>query len=111
MGAFLQKIRDAVDGKKTIITAVIGILTAALAWAGGELTDWQAITAVWLALQIIFIRTGNKKDVANRVDVVNVEAFRDAYDAGAEDAESHYETGFYDGYEQGDENARYEDEG
>ena len=85
MFEFLQKIRDAVDGKKTIITAVIGILTAALAWAAGELTDVAFLGAVWVALQIIFVRAGNKKDVANRVDVVNVRAFRQAFEAGNED--------------------------
>lgn len=103
MSEILQRIRDAVSGKKTYITAVIGILTAALAWAAGELTDWQTITAVWVAIQIIFVRSGNKKDVANQLGSINLQAVSEIYDDG-------FSVGFTDGYEQGDEDARYEDE-
>ena len=66
MLSILQKIRDAVDGYKTYITAVIGILTAVLAWNAGELTNWETLTAIWVAVQIIFIRSGNKQDVKNQ---------------------------------------------
>lgn len=103
MNEILQKIRNAVDGNKTYITAVIGILTALVAWSGGELTDWQAITAVWIALQIIFIRSGNKKDVANQLGSINMDAANEIYNDG-------FDVGYGVGYEYGDEDARYEDE-
>lgn len=105
---FLQKIKDAVDGKKTIITAIIGILTAALAWAAGELTDWQVITAIWVAVQIIFIRTGNKKDVEKRIDSVNVHAALSYYREGESDGG---DVAYGQGYEDGYDNGYYEDEG
>lgn len=98
MAAILQRIRDAVSGKKTILTAVIGILTAALAWAGGELTDWQAITAVWVAVQVIFIRTGSKKDVESRINILNTTAVDEAYVMGYTSAQESYSNGFESGF-------------
>ena len=113
MSTILQKIRDAVSGKKTIITAVIGLLTAALAWSAGELTDWQALAAAWVAIQVIFIRVGNKKnaEVHNRKLVTNVvtEAYDLGYESGRVMSNDGYDEGFVDGYEQGDNDARYED--
>lgn len=107
MSEILQKIRDAVAGKKTYLTAVIGILTALVAWGGGELTDWQAITAVWVALQVIFVRAGSKNDGTDAADKAYSLGFQDAEEiTGAEQ----YWSGFSAGYEQGDEDARYEDE-
>lgn len=93
----LQRIRDAVDGKKTIITAIIGILTAALAWGAGELTDWQALAAVWVAVQIIWVRTGIKRDTKKYVLAESVIA--DISDAS-----------FIDGYDDGYNDGYYEDE-
>lgn len=52
------KIKDAIRGKKTYILGCIAVATAIVAWAAGELTDVQFVTAIFVALQTIFIRAG-----------------------------------------------------
>lgn len=57
----LSGIREWLNGKKAILTAVVGILTALIAWAAGEISTVILVTAVWVALEAIFIRLGVKK--------------------------------------------------
>ncbi len=52
------KIRDAIRGKKAYILGVAGIVTTIVAWASGEVTDVTAITAIFIAIQTMFIRAG-----------------------------------------------------
>lgn len=119
----LQTIRDFLAGKKTYITAVVGILTALIAWSGGELTDLQVIGAIWVALQVIFIRSGNKKDVQDKTNILTTRAVdeayvlgytaaQDSYSAGyaKRDSKDEYFQGFTDGFNDGEDYARYEDE-
>lgn len=81
MGTILQKIRDRINGYKTYIVEVISILTASLAWSGGEITDMEFLGVLWIAFSIVFLRSGNKNDVATQTEV-NVEVLADAYDRG-----------------------------
>jgi len=85
----LQKIREAIAGKKTYFTSAIGILTGLVAWSAGEITDIQMIGVVWIALQVIFVRVGSKVD-AQTVNL-NLDVVNDFYDDG-------YAVGFEDGY-------------
>lgn len=57
----LTKIKDAISGKKTYILGCVAIATTLVAWAAGEITDVQCVTAVFVALQTMFIRAGIKK--------------------------------------------------
>ena len=57
----LEKIREAISGKKTYILGCVAIATTVVAWATGEVTGVQCATAVFVALQTMFLRAGVKK--------------------------------------------------
>jgi len=57
----LAKIKEAISGKKTYILSCIAIATTVVAWASNEVTGTQCITAVFVAIQTMFIRAGIKK--------------------------------------------------
>ena len=57
----MTKIKEWLKGKKTYITAAIGILGAVAAWADGQLELAGLVAAVWVAAQTIFIRAGVSK--------------------------------------------------
>ena len=60
----LQQLRDFLKGKKTYITAAIGILGALAAWSDGQINGVGFATAVWAALQTCFIRAGLGNELA-----------------------------------------------
>jgi hypothetical protein len=45
-------------GKKTYITAVLGMLATGIAYLNGEVGGAVAIAAIWTALQTAFLRAG-----------------------------------------------------
>ncbi len=57
----LQQVRDFLKGKKTYITAAIGILGALAAWSDGQINGVGFAATVWAALQTCFIRAGIDK--------------------------------------------------
>ena len=57
----VKKIREWLKGKKTYITAAIGLLTAVAAWSSGEITTVALVGAAWVAVQACFIRAGVRK--------------------------------------------------
>jgi hypothetical protein len=54
----VNKVREFLKGKKTYITAAIGLLGAVAAWADGQIDALALGAAVWAALQACFIRAG-----------------------------------------------------
>ena len=54
----MTKIRIWLKGKKTYLTAAIGVVGALIAWADGSIGSLALATAVWAALQTCFIRAG-----------------------------------------------------
>jgi len=54
----MMKIRNYLKGKKTYITATIGLLGALAGWADGQIDTLAFIGAVWVAVQACFIRAG-----------------------------------------------------
>ena len=60
----MNKIRTWLKGKKTYITAGIGLAGALVAWADGDLNTTGLLAALWAAVQACFIRAG----VANEID-------------------------------------------
>ena len=64
----LERIRAAVSGKKTYIVGVIGIATALVAWSVNEITLVQFASAIFVALQTMFVRSGIAKTV-QEIDV------------------------------------------
>lgn len=84
---FIDTIKQYIAGKKTYITAVVAILMAAVAWGVGEISNIQAIVALYAALQTIFIRAGIAKAPSAREiiriaeDVVDEDAY--SYEASA----------------------------
>jgi hypothetical protein len=54
----MNAIREFLKGKKTYITAAIGLLGAVAAWADGQIDTLALGAAVWAALQACFIRAG-----------------------------------------------------
>jgi hypothetical protein len=57
-GCFMTKIRDFLKGKKTYITAAIGLIGAIVAWSDGQIDMAGLIAAAWAAAQTCFIRAG-----------------------------------------------------
>ncbi len=54
----MEKVRAFLKGKKTYITAAIGVFGAVLAWADGSINGVGLAGALWAAAQTIFIRAG-----------------------------------------------------
>ena len=54
----MNRIRDFLKGKKTYITAAIGLLGAVAAWADGQIDGYSLAAAIWAAVQTCFIRAG-----------------------------------------------------
>ena len=59
----LERIRNAVKGKKTYILGCIGIATSLVAWSVSEVTTAEFAYAIFLALQTMFVRAGVAKVV------------------------------------------------
>jgi hypothetical protein len=57
----MDNFREFLKGKKTYITAVIGLLGAVVAWADGQMTGMALLAAVWAVAQTVFIRAGVAK--------------------------------------------------
>jgi hypothetical protein len=64
----MNKVRDFLKGKKTYITAAIGILGAVAAWSDGQINGVGLAATVWAALQTCFIRAGIANEVAGSPD-------------------------------------------
>ena len=54
----MNTIREFLKGKKTYLTAAVGVLGAVLAWSQGQLDVAGLLAAVWAAAQSCFIRAG-----------------------------------------------------
>lgn len=54
----MTKIREFLRGKKTYLTAAIGLLGALAAWSDGQITNVGLAAALWAAVQTCFIRAG-----------------------------------------------------
>jgi ABC-type phosphate/phosphonate transport system substrate-binding protein len=54
----MNKVRDFLKGKKTYIMAGIGLATALVAWADGQIDVTALACAIWAAVQTCFIRAG-----------------------------------------------------
>ena len=59
----MNKLREFLKGKKTYLTAAIGLLGAVIAWADGDIGGLGLAAAAWAAVQTCFIRAG----IANEV--------------------------------------------
>jgi hypothetical protein len=60
----MNRVRDWLKGKKTYITAAIGLAGAVVAWADGDINGMALLAAVWAAAQSCFIRAGVASEVA-----------------------------------------------
>ena len=58
------KLREFLRGKKAYITAAIGLLAAAAAWADGQIDTVALVAAIWAAVQVCWIRAGIAKAAA-----------------------------------------------
>lgn len=54
-------IRDAIDGKKAYLVMVGAIIAAVIGWSNGSLTDVQALSAIFAALQTGAFRSAFEK--------------------------------------------------
>jgi type IV secretory pathway VirB2 component (pilin) len=57
----LADLREFLAGKKTYLTAAVGIITATIAWSSGEITGLQFAQTLFVAIQTVFIRAGIAK--------------------------------------------------
>jgi hypothetical protein len=60
----MKTIRDFLKGKKTYITAAIGLLGAVAAWADGQIELPGLLAALWAAAAACFIRAGIANEIA-----------------------------------------------
>ena len=54
----MSKMRNWLKGKKTYMTAFIGVLGAVVAWGDGQIDTVGLLAAIWAAVQVITIRAG-----------------------------------------------------
>jgi hypothetical protein len=59
----VNKIREFLKGKKTYLTAAIGLVGAVIAWADGDINGVGLAAAIWAAIQTCFIRAGVATEV------------------------------------------------
>ena len=57
----LEKIRNAVKGKKTYIVGCIAVATSLVAWSVSEISTADFAMAIFVALQTMFVRAGVAK--------------------------------------------------
>lgn len=57
----LQKIKNAISGKKLYITAAAAIITAIVAWSQDAITTTQFVEAVFVAIGAMTLRAGVEK--------------------------------------------------
>jgi hypothetical protein len=57
----MTKIKDWLKGKKTYIVCAVAIVTVALAWSEGNVSDGEALKAVFEAIFGITLRAGVAK--------------------------------------------------
>jgi len=60
----MNAIRDWLKGKRTYLTAAVGLAGAVIAWADGQIDGVALLAAVWAAAQACFIRAGIANEVA-----------------------------------------------
>jgi hypothetical protein len=60
----MAKIREYLKGKKTYLTAAIGLLGAVIAWADGSINGVALAASAWAAVQTCFIRAGVANEAA-----------------------------------------------
>ena len=54
----MNKIREWLKGKKTYIMAAIGLASAVVAWAEGQISGTAVLASAWAAAQTCFLRAG-----------------------------------------------------
>ncbi|MFA6133397.1 MAG: hypothetical protein WC869_05195 [Phycisphaerae bacterium] len=60
----MDRVKNFLKGKKSYITAAIGLAGAVLAWADGQIDNVALLAALWAALQACFIRAGLTNEMA-----------------------------------------------
>lgn len=58
----MTTIRSFLSGKKTYITAVLGLIATLISWYMGQIDTQMAIAAIWSCLQSVFIRRAIAKN-------------------------------------------------
>ncbi|MCL2640590.1 MAG: hypothetical protein FWD53_07090 [Phycisphaerales bacterium] len=64
----MNKIREFLRGRRTYVTAAIGLLGAILAWADGQIEMMGLLAAIWAAAQACFIRAGISNEAAKQAE-------------------------------------------
>ena len=62
----MNKVREFLQGKKSYIMAIIGLLGAVMAWADGQIDGAGLVAGVWVAVQTMFIRAGIAKEAEKK---------------------------------------------
>lgn len=65
--SFLSRVRTFLQGKKTYVVGVGAIVGATVAWASGELTNGEVVSAVVAALMGMFIRAGVGNEIKKNI--------------------------------------------
>ncbi|MCY2927809.1 MAG: hypothetical protein NT031_20690 [Planctomycetota bacterium] len=64
----MEKIREFLKGKKTYLTAAIGLASAVAAWADGQISGAGVLASLWAAAQACFLRAGLANEIAKSQD-------------------------------------------
>lgn len=57
----LDALKNFVSGKKTILTAIVGMIGAIIAWGDSSIDAPTALGMIWAGLLVIFQRLGTQK--------------------------------------------------
>lgn len=60
----MNKLKGILNGKKTYVTAIVGVITAVAAHLTGEMEFADMIKTIWVAVIAIFLRNGLTKETA-----------------------------------------------
>ena len=60
----MKKLKGILSGKKTYVTAIVGVITAVAAHLTGEMEFSDMVRTIWVAVMAIFLRNGLTKEVA-----------------------------------------------
>jgi hypothetical protein len=63
----MDKIRLWLQGKKTYLTAAVGVIGAVLAWANGQIDLMALVAAVWAAVSMVCLKAGQETSATKAI--------------------------------------------
>ena len=84
----MTKLKGLILNNKTYLTAIIGILTAIVAWADGQIDLTSLVAAIWGGVAIICTRIGINKAARSAEESIPAEQVQQMIDQALKQAEA-----------------------